>query len=148
MSMLRQTLLVCGIIASLLYAAMLVVVPMRWEGYSSTSQAVSELSAIGAPTRPLWVSLGIVYGMLLVAFAGGVLLSAGPNRRLRVAGGAILSQVAVGAFWPPMHLRGVEPTLTDACVVLGYVDPDYFLGGNMKLDGASARNAIKANSLC
>lgn len=45
---------------------------------------------------------------------------------------------------PVCYVRGgIEPTLTDACVVLGYVDPDYFLGGNMKLDGASARNAIK-----
>ena len=29
---------------------------------------------------------------------------------------------------------GVEPTVTDADVVLGYLDPNYFLGGEMKLD--------------
>lgn len=33
---------------------------------------------------------------------------------------------------------GTEPTLTDACVVLGYLDPDAFLGGRMKLDRAAA----------
>ncbi len=38
---------------------------------------------------------------------------------------------------------GTEPTLTDACVALGYVDPDYFLGGKMKLDREAARAAIK-----
>src|ERR1019366_4317048 len=35
---------------------------------------------------------------------------------------------------------GTEPTVTDAAVVLGYIDPDYFLGGKMALDaGASQR---------
>ena len=43
--------LICGIASSLLYVAMNVFVPMQWEGYSSASQTVSELSAIGAPTR-------------------------------------------------------------------------------------------------
>lgn len=42
---------------------------------------------------------------------------------------------------------GTEPTLTDACVVLGYVDPDFFLGGSMKLDAQAARNAIESR-LC
>ena len=33
---------------------------------------------------------------------------------------------------------GVEPTITDADAVLGIIDPDYFLGGRMKLDVARA----------
>src|SRR4051794_8701146 len=36
---------------------------------------------------------------------------------------------------------GVEPTVTDAAVVLGYLDPDYFLGGRLTLDAAAARRA-------
>jgi N-methylhydantoinase B len=39
---------------------------------------------------------------------------------------------------------GLKPTVTDAAVVLGYIDPDYFLGGRMKLDVAAARRAIDA----
>jgi len=38
---------------------------------------------------------------------------------------------------------GAEPTVTDADVVLGYLDPDYFLGGKMTLDLAAARRAIQ-----
>ena len=57
--MARRLLLCCGIISSLLYVAMNVFVAMQWKDYSSTSQTVSELSAIGAPTRSLWVALGI-----------------------------------------------------------------------------------------
>ena len=60
----RKILLICGIVSSLVYVAMNVFVPMQWEGYSSASQTVSELSAIGAPTRPLWVPLGVAYTCL------------------------------------------------------------------------------------
>ena len=38
---------------------------------------------------------------------------------------------------------GVEPTVTDADVVLGYLDPKFFLGGRMELDLEGARAAIK-----
>ena len=38
---------------------------------------------------------------------------------------------------------GKEPTTTDAHLVLGRLDPDYFLGGRMKLDIARARSAIE-----
>lgn len=37
---------------------------------------------------------------------------------------------------------GSEPTVTDANVVLGYVDPKTFLGGRMPLDADAARAAI------
>jgi N-methylhydantoinase A len=37
---------------------------------------------------------------------------------------------------------GTEPTVTDADVVLGYIDPDFFLGGRRRLDGARAGAAI------
>jgi N-methylhydantoinase A len=37
---------------------------------------------------------------------------------------------------------GDEPTVTDACVVLGYIDPDYFLGGQMELDAPASGRAI------
>jgi N-methylhydantoinase A len=39
-------------------------------------------------------------------------------------------------------IGGTEPTLTDACLVLGYLDPAFFLGGTMKLDAKAARAAI------
>lgn len=37
---------------------------------------------------------------------------------------------------------GTEPTVTDADLVLGYLSPDYFLGGRMQLDVGAARQAI------
>lgn len=111
--MVRKVLLVCGILSSLLYVAMNIFVPMQWEGYSSASQTVSELSAIGAPTRPLWVLLGTAYTLLVAAFGWGVWRSAAGNRPLRVVGGLMVVYGVIGLFWPPMHLRGTEFTLTD-----------------------------------
>jgi N-methylhydantoinase A len=37
---------------------------------------------------------------------------------------------------------GERPTVTDAALVLGYIDPEYFLGGTMALDGPRAAAAI------
>ncbi len=38
---------------------------------------------------------------------------------------------------------GTEPTVTDVDLVLGYLDPDYFHGGGMKLDKAASTSAIR-----
>ena len=38
---------------------------------------------------------------------------------------------------------GAEPTVTDADLLLGYLDADYFLGGAMKLDVEAARRGIE-----
>jgi N-methylhydantoinase A len=37
---------------------------------------------------------------------------------------------------------GKNPTVTDADLVLGYLDPDYFLGGEMRLDIEASKQAI------
>jgi N-methylhydantoinase A len=39
---------------------------------------------------------------------------------------------------------GTLPTTTDADVLLGFVDPDYFLGGEITLDRSKAEEAIRA----
>jgi hypothetical protein len=111
--MARKVLLVCGILSSMLYVAMNVIAAMLFEGYSSTSQTVSELSAIGAPTRSLWILLGIPYTLLATAFGWGVRLSASRNRPLRVVGGLMVAHGVIGLFWPSMRLRGAGFTLTD-----------------------------------
>jgi len=38
---------------------------------------------------------------------------------------------------------GAQPTVTDADLVLGYLNPDYFLGGAMKLDRSAAERALE-----
>jgi N-methylhydantoinase A len=52
---------------------------------------------------------------------------------------------SAGAEPGPVCYRqgGTEPTVTDANLILGYLDPDYFLGGKMKLDRDAAYRAIE-----
>lgn len=113
----HKALLVCGILSSLWYVAINIFVPMMYPGYSSSSFTVSELSAIGAPTRILWVILAMLYPLLFAAFGWGVLKSSEKSRKLRVAGSLIIAYGVVNFYWPPMHQREViaagEGTLTD-----------------------------------
>ncbi len=106
---LRKTLLICGILSSLLYVAMNMFIPMLWPAYNSASQTVSELSAVGVPTRQIWVLWGIVYTLLVTVFGWGILLSARGNRALRMVGILILAYGIVSFTWPlaPMHQREV-----------------------------------------
>ena len=47
----RRALLLCGVLSPLLYAAADVLAGLRWDGYSFRDQTISELGAIGAPSR-------------------------------------------------------------------------------------------------
>ncbi len=49
----RKVLLICGILSSLLYVGTDILGGMLWEGYSFTSQAISELAAVGSPVGSL-----------------------------------------------------------------------------------------------
>jgi N-methylhydantoinase A len=40
---------------------------------------------------------------------------------------------------------GTRPTVTDADIVCGYLNPDYFLGGSQTLDIVASRNALKVH---
>lgn len=106
-STVQKALLLSGILSSILYAAINIIVAQQWDGYNIASQTVSELSAFGAPTRMLWLVLCTPYTLLVIAFASGVWRTAGENRPLRIAGGLLVAYGALGVLWPfaPMHLR-------------------------------------------
>lgn len=74
-------------------------------------------------------SVGAGGGSIAFIDSGGM-LHVGPK-----SAGAVPGPVCYGA-------GGVEPTLTDACLVLGYLDQDFFLGGAIKLDREAARRAV------
>jgi hypothetical protein len=114
-----RSLLLCGVLSSLFYVGMDLVSGLLYPGYSFLDQWVSELSAIGAPTRPLWLALGPVYQLLMVLFGVGVWFAAGERRALRIAAGLIVAYGLVGFTAPftPMHSRQYlatyGPGLTD-----------------------------------
>lgn len=61
----------------------------------------------------------------------GGILNVGPQSM-----GAVPGPACYGA-------GGTEPTNTDTQIVLGRIDPDYYLGGEMKVDGALSKKALK-----
>ncbi len=70
---------------------------------------------------------------------GGSIARVGAGRLLEVgpqSAGAIPGPACYGS-------GGTEPTVTDASMVLGYLDPDNFLGGRAKLDLDAAQAAME-----
>jgi len=70
--------------------------------------------------------------------AGGGSIAAVRNGRIHVG------PHSAGADPGPVCYRkgGAEPTVTDANLVLGYLNPDFFLGGALQLDPEAAERAI------
>lgn len=111
--MARQILLACGILSSLLYIGRDLAAWLSYPGYDFPNQVISELSAIGLPSRGIDIAMGRSYAALLVLFAAGIWLSAGQRRALRVTGVLLAASAIYGWFWPPMHMRGQPTGLTD-----------------------------------
>jgi N-methylhydantoinase A len=74
-----------------------------------------------------------------IGAGGGSLVRVQPEARTMTVG-----PDSAGAFPGPVcYGRGGQvPTVTDAQLVLGYLDPDNFAGGRMKLDKKAAEEAI------
>jgi hypothetical protein len=106
----RKALLACGVAFPLLWIGMDGVASLSYDGYSYRDQTISELSAIGAPTRTFWMVFGTVWGLLVIAFAAGVWQSAGRKRALRVVAGLLVANAVISlTLWPlsSMHQREV-----------------------------------------
>ncbi len=147
-SELRKVLLACGISASLVYVSTDILAGTLYAGYSFTDQAVSELFAIGAPTSHLVVPLFTLSSILLAALASGVWLSSGGNRALRVMALAIVGNAVNGlVLWNffPMHMRGVQRTLTDTMHVILAINPFVLL--SIGLGVAAFRNWFRFYSM-
>ncbi|HVY95958.1 MAG TPA: hydantoinase/oxoprolinase family protein [Solirubrobacterales bacterium] len=73
-----------------------------------------------------------------VGAGGGSLATVGPDGTLRVG-----PESAGARPGPACYGRGgSEPTVTDANLVLGLLDPEFFLGGEMRLDREAGERAI------
>lgn len=98
-------------------------------------------------TRESWIGLPYLGHMTGFASVDVTSVGAGGGSLAWVDDAGMLHvgpQSAGAEPGPACYGRGGEqPTVTDASVVLGHLDPDFFLGGVMKLDRAAARRAIE-----
>ena len=99
--------------------------------------AVAEDRAAGYPVRTPVVDL------VEIGAGGGSIARVDPGGALRVgpsSGGADPGPACYGKGQP-------EPTVTDANLVLGRINPDYFIGGEQALDPQLAERAIRRIAL-
>ena len=85
------------------------------------------------------VSLPIIELVSIRGGGGSIVKPNAKDKRIQVgpeSAGSLPGPVAY-------DLGGTEPTVTDACLVLGYFDPDYYLGGKKKVNLEKARQVIQ-----
>lgn len=107
----RNVLLACGVASSVLYLGSIdVLAPVVQAQYHSyTYRMVSELFAVGAPTRSLLAPPMIAYNVLVFAFVVGVWMAAGRQRSVRwvaAALGVYATISTMGFLLTPMDVRG------------------------------------------
>lgn len=146
---LTKVLLACGILSSVLYVGTELLASLLYQGYSYGSQMVSELSAIGAPTRPMWVTMSFLYNPLVLAFGAGVWRAGAGRRSVRITAGLLVAYAAISmaGLLTPMQQRGNAMALTDighiACTIGMVVSMLLFVG----FGSAAAGKGWRAYSL-
>jgi N-methylhydantoinase A/oxoprolinase/acetone carboxylase beta subunit len=96
------------------------------------TRLVTEGNVDGLPVRLPMIEIRTI------GSGGGSIARVEESGRLRVG-----PESAGAKPGPACYSRGgTEPTVTDANVVLGRIDPQFFLGGAMRLDAEAARTAV------
>ncbi len=101
--------------------------------HAGRTRQITEGKVDGLPVRLPMIDIRTI------GAGGGSIARVEASGRLRVG------PASAGARPGPVCYRrgGSEPTVTDANVALGRIDPNFFLGGSMDLDADGARAAIQ-----
>ena len=110
----KHILLICGVASTIIYVVGDTVAAIAYPGYSYRDQAISELSAIGAPTKIIWIVFAFLFNPLIIAFGIGVRRVA-QTRSLKVTGILLIVWGVLGFLWLffPMNIRGEIGSFTD-----------------------------------
>jgi N-methylhydantoinase A/acetophenone carboxylase len=111
-------------------------------GGTSVDIGVGTGGKVAADREPLVEGIKIGMPMITLGTTGG---GGGSIARADFESKAIkVGPESAGALPGPVSydLGGIEPTLTDADLVLGYLDPNYYLGGKKKLNKDKSVGAI------
>ena len=110
-----RALLMCGAASSILYVIIDVIGAVSYPGYDYSAQAISEMSAIGAPTASLLAPWYALWSILFLAFTLGVWIVGRARRSLRWCAALLLAVAIVGSGFSlfPMSQRSAVPTFSD-----------------------------------
>ncbi len=110
-------------------------------GGTSTDVALIQTGAALQTTTEAKINgLPVAVPMLRIHTAGA---GGGSTAKFDRAGALQVGPESAGADpGPACYGRGEDATVTDANLILGRIDPDWFLGGNMALDAQRARGIL------
>jgi hypothetical protein len=110
-----RALLMCGAASSVLYVIIDVIGAVSYPGYDYSAQAISEMSAIGAPTAGFLAPWYALWSILFLAFTLGVWILGRARRSLRWCAALLLAVAIVGSGFSlfPMSQRSAVPTFSD-----------------------------------
>lgn len=121
-SLLQRILLSCGIVASILYLGTDLLAGNLIKGYSFSTDSMSDLGAVGSPTRLLVVLLTLAASIFLLAFGAGVWATTEQPILARVVAGLICVNALTGLtallFFP--NRFGVRPEFATPGVLLSF----------------------------
>ena len=108
-------LLACGALASVIYVIIDLIGAASYPGYKHAAQAISEMSAVGAPTADLLAPYYHGFSILFVAFAVGVYLAGSRQHALRRSAAFMFAVASVGTGLSRfrMNMRGAARTFSD-----------------------------------
>lgn len=110
----------------------------------TTAKACAIVNGVPEITKEFWVDEKYFVGVPIINL---VEVGAGGGSIAWIDRGGALNvgpQSAGSEPGPVCYGRGgTQPTVTDSNLVLGYLNPDYFLGGEMKIDAESAKQVLK-----
>ena len=125
----KRSYLITGIASPAVYAFTVFLGGVLWQDYSHVNQAISELTATGAPFRLTLNILFTISLILAVIFAVNALRFVRQfNKKVLTAGmGALLTVTTLSLLWAffPMDPHGAEPTTAGIIhlVLAGIVSP-------------------------
>lgn len=124
----QRILLSCGLIAALAHLGMDWLAGRLAKGYDLAARSMSDLGALGSPTRALVVVLTLVASALMIAFGVGV-WRAGQAPLQRVVGGLVIANAAVSLvatlFFPNRY--GERPAFGSPGVILMFLSVVFFV---------------------
>jgi uncharacterized protein DUF998 len=117
---LSRAVLIAVLIAAILFIATDLLGLARWKGYDYIHQSISDLTAIGSPTRSWAVPLTLGHNLALLIAGVAILLLPGRNLPLRITASLlIVTAIAwLGAQLFPNQV-GESPAPSSPLVVLG-----------------------------
>jgi hypothetical protein len=110
----------CGLCSSILYLAIDIGGALRFPGYDYAAQAISEMSAIGAPTADLLAPFYRAWSLLFLAFILSLWRLGRSRPPLRRSAAFLVGVAVVGTGFAlfPMNQRSATPTFSDTMHLL------------------------------